>query len=70
MNTFSVKRRRAVTAAILLRYAGLGGSAQSTGFRAMVDGGGVRSAYPHCRVYAEVEGDGTKSAVPVAELRP
>ena len=36
----------------------------------MVDGGGVWSAYPHCRVYAAVEANGDGSAVPVAELRP
>ena len=43
------KRRRAVTAAILLRNACLwGGGAQSAGSRAMVDGGGVWSAYLHC----------------------
>ena len=28
----------------------------------MVDGGGVWSAVPHCRVYAAAEGDGTGSA--------
>ena len=36
----------------------------------MVDGGGVWSAYPHCRVYAAAEGNDAGSAVPVAELRP
>ena len=70
MNTVRVKRRRAVTAAILLRDACLGGGAQSAGFRVMVDGGGVWSAYPHCRVYAAVEGNIAGNAVPVAKLRP
>ena len=36
----------------------------------MVDWGGVWSTYPHCRVYAAVEGNSAGSAVPVAELRP
>ena len=42
------KRRRAVTVAVLLRHTCRGGSAQSAGSRAMVDGGGVWRAYPHC----------------------
>ena len=65
-----LKRRRAVTAAILLRNACLGGSAQSAGPRAVVVGGGVWGAYPHCRVYAAVEGNGAGSPVSVAERRP
>ena len=80
------KRRRAVTAAILLRDACLGGkpspqlyccatrawggSAQSASSRATVDGHGVWSVYPQCCVYAAAEGFGAGGAVPVAELRP
>ena len=37
------------------------GSAQSASSRAMVDEGGVWSAYPHCRVYAAAEGNGAGS---------
>ena len=36
----------------------------------MFHGVGVWSAYPHCQVYAAAEGNGTGSAVPVAEIRP
>ena len=65
-----IKRRCADTAAICLLDACLGGSAQSAGSRAMVDGGGVWSVYPYCRVYAAAERTGAGSTVPVAELRP
>ena len=64
-----VERRLAVTVAVLLRDACLWGNAQSAGSRAMVDGGGVWSAYPRYRVYAAVEGNGAESVVSVAELR-
>ena len=36
----------------------------------MVDGGGVRSGYPHYRVFAAAEENGAASAVPVAKLKP
>ena len=36
----------------------------------MDDGGGVRSGYPHYRVFAAAEENGAARAVPVAKLKP
>ena len=70
MNTFAKKGDTPSLHLCCCATRAWGGSAQSAGSRAMVDGGDVWGAYPYCRVYAAAEGNGTGSTVHVAELRP
>ena len=57
-----LKRRRAVTAAMLLRDACLGGPSKAHALVPWLMGAAFWSAYPYCRVYAAALGNGAGNA--------